>query len=174
MYSLSRFAAIRMDSRAWSGGGRWCLDWCFNRLEDGKFGDQKYLDQWPRPVWRPAHPPVPGGRSHARRTLSQYEIGREPRGAALWWMVSHSVFYHFHQFRILQGWQSSSTHRVCFSADRDFPAEVYLPYTRAILTSHRNDPVDRAGVRRGHRGSRPRDAGGGSSQVPSNEPEERD
>jgi len=45
-----QFMTFRRDAgeevRAW-----WqdrCIEWCFSRFEDGKFGDQKYLDDWPK------------------------------------------------------------------------------------------------------------------------------
>jgi hypothetical protein len=72
-----------------------CLEWCFARYEDGKFGDQVYLDQWPT---------LFGDRVHIVR---QVEKTLAP------WNVRHfaeqnrspldPVFYHFHGLRLLPG-----------------------------------------------------------------------
>lgn len=64
-----------------------CCEWCFNRYEDGKFGDQKYLDDWTT-RFKGVHVLEHLGGGLAPWNVSQYDLSRiEP------------VFYHFHHFR---------------------------------------------------------------------------
>lgn len=65
-----------------------CLEWCFARVEDGKFGDQKYLDDWPERF--PEHVHV---LRNKELLLAPWNATRYPfSGAACW---------HFHSLRIV-------------------------------------------------------------------------
>jgi len=64
-----------------------CIEWCFYRFEDGKFGDQKYLDDWPERFSSLVHV-----LQDKERALAPWNAERFP--------YAHAVFYHFHSVRI--------------------------------------------------------------------------
>lgn len=94
-----------------------CLEWCFARAEEGKFGDQKYLDDWPERF--PNHVHVLQNKELA---LAPWNATRFPYGNAVIW--------HFHGLRICVG-QSGRTIRAEFGP---YPIplktreQVYKPY----------------------------------------------
>jgi len=65
-----------------------CIEWCYEQFEDGKFGDQKYLDDWPERFATLVH------------VLQDKEKALAPWNA-IRFPYANSVFFHFHGLRIV-------------------------------------------------------------------------
>ena len=68
-----------------------CITWCYARLEDGKFGDQKYLDDWIT-RFEGIHVLNHLGGGVAPWNIQQYKLEENP---------FELVFYHFHGLKFL-------------------------------------------------------------------------
>ncbi len=80
---------------------RWkcqCLEWCFDRLEDGKFADQKYLDEWPR-LYDELVVSQNNGVGVAPWNIANFKATID--GNIFSVSGCRVVFYHFHGFKIL-------------------------------------------------------------------------
>jgi hypothetical protein len=72
-----------------------CIEWCYGRHEDGRFGDQKYLDQWPGLFGDAVH--ILQDRDQALAPWNaDYRLGMHAAGAAY-----RPAFYHFHGLRVI-------------------------------------------------------------------------
>jgi hypothetical protein len=110
-----------------------CLDWCYNRYEDGKFGDQKYLDEWPE-KFKNVHIMNHLGGGVAPWNVQQYQIfvdngqylGIEKTTKTKFDLI----FFHFHFVRFLAdgsidlGWNFIG---------KSIINTIYLPYIVRIL-----------------------------------------
>jgi len=84
-----------------------CFEWCYNRFEDGKFGDQKYLDDWTT-RFEGVHVLQHIGGGLAPWNIQQYKLSQDVNGE---WLVENNdgsgrtkaVFYHFHYVKFLPG-----------------------------------------------------------------------
>ncbi len=65
-----------------------CIEWCFAYFEDGRFGDQKYLDCWPDRFSDVVHVV-----KDKELSLAPWNASRFPYGKA--------IFYHFHGLRLI-------------------------------------------------------------------------
>jgi hypothetical protein len=93
-----------------------CLDWCFARSEDGKFGDQKYLDDWPERFPTNVHV-----LSQEDAVLAPWNARRFPYCKAIAW--------HFHGLRIQD---SRIRWYVGYEIPRIIEIMVYRPYVDVL------------------------------------------
>lgn len=102
-----QFITFRADERGLRALDWWrerCIEWCYARVENGKFGDQRYLDDWPS-RFPGVHVLEHLGGGVAPWNVQQYDIlnkngrlmGREKRTKREFDLV----FFHFHNVRFL-------------------------------------------------------------------------
>ena len=91
-----------------------CLKWCFDRVEDGKFGDQKYLDSWPGDYHGIYIMKNPGGL--APFNVQQFNIDDAQ---------FKIIFYHFHGLKFIgRGLVDLGYYQL----DKKIIKQIYAPY----------------------------------------------
>lgn len=105
-----------------------CLEWCYYRLEDGKLGDQKYLDDWPE-RFRGVHVLNNVGGGVAPWNMSSYTITLQD--AHVYVDGTPLIFFHFHKFRILTPTLFSEVPPMYAAAD-GLPRPVFDDYSRSL------------------------------------------
>lgn len=112
-----------------------CLEWCYARLEDGKFGDQKYLDDWPV-RFEGIHVMQHHGGGLAPWNIQQYLFtceGNELFTSYLKTGQSYPViFFHFHGLKFYTN-RMASCSGTLYEIDRNVKERVYLPYLKKLL-----------------------------------------
>ena len=93
-----------------------CIEWCFARFENGKFGDQKYLDHWPNLFASDVH------------VLRNFQLALAPWNASRF-PYSRAVFFHFHGLRLVSKHKVEISSHIIPSVVRK---NLYLPYLRDI------------------------------------------
>lgn len=106
-----------------------CIEWCFDRYEDGKFGDQKYLDDWTT-RFEGVHVLQHLGGGVAPWNIEQFDVFFQGKSLSMKEKSTEKVypviFYHFHYLKFYQ------KNVVDLGVYKYAPADVDLIYTPYI------------------------------------------
>jgi len=105
------------------------LEWCYYRVEDGKMGDQKFLDEWPD-LYKSCHIINELGAGVAPWNYSKYDISNKEKIIKV--NNKDLIFYHFHQFQILENNKFYRLGEIYTSVKKE-PKIVYEIYEESIL-----------------------------------------
>lgn len=110
-----------------------CIDWCYARLENGKFGDQKYLDDWPE-RFQNVHVIQHQGAGVAPWNVQKFQlIGQRKIQDQKTQEVSNLIFYHFHGLKYRVEKNQIKVQASKFDINEEVQKEIYLPYIKQLL-----------------------------------------
>ncbi|MDQ2862793.1 MAG: hypothetical protein M3R50_03915 [Bacteroidota bacterium] len=110
-----------------------CLQWCYDRLEAGKFADQKYLDYWPE-QYSGVHIIKHPGANLAPWNVGRFRLKLDPNSH--WILVNDQnlIFYHFASFKQV-GTNSYITNvsKYLVPLTGVLRNNIYIPYLRSLV-----------------------------------------
>lgn len=101
------------------------IEWCYDRYEDGKFGDQKYLDDWPE-RFRGVYVIQSIGANVAPWNIKDYFL--EKQGDVLVVNKSPLIFYHFHRFHLVKTNKKITFTTGNYYLNKNIIDLIYRPY----------------------------------------------
>lgn len=116
-----------------------CIKWCYYRVEDGKMGDQFYLNEWPE-KYRSLVISKNLGVNAAPWNIGQYTVRNENN--AIYINSDKLICYHFHQFKVL----GETRFSICspyvipwlvYPISKKVRVLLYAPYIEAMKKSLR-------------------------------------
>ena len=149
------WVGFKRDDQGLACLSRWreqCIEWCYYRLEDGRMGDQKYLDEWPS-LYSSCHIIMHPGAGIAPWNYAQYRFGKAVSGSL---MVESAplIFYHFHQFQLLENGKFDRLSSF-YTSECPEPFEIYEIYEEELknllFKVRAIRPDFRGGLKQAHR-----------------------
>lgn len=109
-----------------------CINWCYDKLEDGKYADQKYLNDWSR-EFNKVHVIENIGANAAPWNIGNYNVTL--RNKKIYLDDQALVFYHYASLKWIEG----SFYTTCSSYFAKLKSviknEIYLTYINKLLKS---------------------------------------
>jgi GT2 family glycosyltransferase len=126
------WVSFRRDDRGLAVARRWrdqCNEWCFYKEDNGRLGDQKYLDTWTQD-FEGVHVLQHKGGGTAPWNIEQYRVHTGP-GDRVFVDDVPLVFYHFHGLRLFD---NGSVDRApsLYPLRKVDVALIYDPYLAAV------------------------------------------
>lgn len=116
-----------------------CIEWCYDRIEDERFADQKYLNAWPE-KFSGVIVIQNVGVGLAPWNLAKYSLSK----ADEIWMVDNQplIMFHFQGLRQMTGWLfDTGLYDYRVKSSQVIKEAVYYPYVRQLVEAGREVSV---------------------------------